>query len=182
MSCVADWAPYRRLARCIALLVMLPVLVGAQETSAPDLLDSVLREVLRFRTDEGTPLVPRERLIIVDLTGLDSALATLGVDRRFDADELAKRHPGLELAPSNEVFSCLAGLRRQRCVLPAGVTFVRFFSPRTSGTDVVSFRLGAYHRMRDARDDGTRGLVYDVRMRRWPSGWRIMSATPVNDW
>jgi hypothetical protein len=56
---------------------------------------------------------------------------------------------------------------------------VRFFSPRTTGANTITFMLGTYVRgAGGAADPGTMGVVYEVVARRDTSGWRVVSANP----
>ncbi len=165
----------------LALLaaVGIPSEGAAQKRSTPDFLDAMLRDLQEFRTERGTPLTRPGVTISVDLTGLDTALVTLGVSRVMERDELQRRNAALRFARYNEVASCRANSGGERCVLPAGVVSVRFFSPRAVGSDAVSFSLGTYERRPgDGADAGTGGVVYDVVARRDASGWKLVSAKP----
>ncbi len=179
-KCMIRAVTRRLMLTALALATMAPSQSDAQTRNTSDFLDAMLRDIHDFRTERGTSLTPSGARVLVDLTGLDTALATLGLVRQLPNAELQRTNPRLRLARYDSITTCRQLAGTERCVLPAGVVIVRFFSPKALSANAVTFLLGSYERRPGhSEDSGTYGVVFEVVARRGAAGWHIESARPL---
>ncbi len=148
--------------------------------ASSELYDAIVRVLRRAPARGETRFIPEGYRIAMDLTGLDTALSTLGLERAPNLDAFERRYPDMRFQSARQTLVCGVGANASQCSLPARVSSVQFEEPSSPASNVFAFRMIVSERAEQRNTVTTRRTMYDMAIEYRDGVWMLMQADVVS--
>ncbi len=148
--------------------------------ASSELYDAIVRVLRRAPAKGETRFISEGYRIAVDLTGLDTALTTLGLERAPNLDAFERRYPDMRFQNARATLVCGIGTNAAKCSIPARVSSVQFEAPYSPASNVFAFRMNVSERAEQRNDVTIRSTMYDMAIEYREGVWMLMQADVVS--
>lgn len=144
--------------------------------SSNELYDAIIRVLRRSPAKDEPRFVTEGHRVTIDFTGLDTAIASLGLDRSSTFAAIERRNPDMTFEFATTTSPCPDSTADGSCRLPAGVSRVSFEEPFADARETFAFLMIVSEGVVERGQRHTKQTVFSMSIERRDGTWMLMRA------